>query len=41
MPEDRKETLLAKTPIQRLGRPADMAYASLFLASEAAGWITG
>jgi meso-butanediol dehydrogenase/(S,S)-butanediol dehydrogenase/diacetyl reductase len=30
-----------RTPLPRLGRPADIAHAALFLASDAAEWITG
>ncbi|WP_150294117.1 SDR family NAD(P)-dependent oxidoreductase [Sphingobium estronivorans] len=32
---------LARTPLGRLGEPADIAGAILFLTSPAAGWITG
>jgi len=31
----------ARTPLPRLGRPADIAQAVVFLASDAAEWITG
>jgi NAD(P)-dependent dehydrogenase (short-subunit alcohol dehydrogenase family) len=31
----------ARIPLQRLGTPDDMASAAIFLASEAAGWVTG
>ncbi len=30
-----------KTPLKRLGRPADIAAAALFLACDDSGWITG
>ena len=33
--------MLAKTPLARLGRPEDIAYAALFLCSPAASWISG
>lgn len=33
--------MLARTPLQRLGEPQDMANAALFLCSPAAGWISG
>jgi 3-oxoacyl-[acyl-carrier protein] reductase len=39
---DAQKTELAKAhPVQRLGTPEDVAHAALFLASDAAGWITG
>jgi NAD(P)-dependent dehydrogenase (short-subunit alcohol dehydrogenase family) len=28
-------------PLQRLGEPADIAHAALFLVSDLASWITG
>ena len=34
-------SLVAQTPLGRLGKPEDMAKAVSFLASEDAGWITG
>ncbi|GAB2722685.1 7-alpha-hydroxysteroid dehydrogenase [Halomonas garicola] len=34
-------TMLAHTPINRLGEPGDMANAALFLCSPAASWISG
>lgn len=33
--------MLERTPIKRLGEPADMANAALFLCSPAAAWISG
>ena len=33
--------MLKHTPIKRLGEPADMANAALFLRSPAAAWISG
>lgn len=33
--------MLAHTPLKRLGRPADMANAALFLCSPAASWVSG
>jgi 7-alpha-hydroxysteroid dehydrogenase len=33
--------MLQHTPLQRLGEPADMANAALFLCSSAASWISG
>jgi 3-oxoacyl-[acyl-carrier protein] reductase len=41
LPEDVKDTLLKQIPLGRLGLPADIAEAVRFLASEAAGYITG
>lgn len=36
-----EKTMLAHTPIHRLGEPQDMANAALFLCTPAAGWISG
>jgi 7-alpha-hydroxysteroid dehydrogenase len=33
--------MLKHTPLKRLGEPADMAYAALFLCSPAAAWVSG
>lgn len=33
--------MLTRTPLQRLGEPADIGYAALFLCSPAAAWISG
>ena len=41
IPEAQKPMLVAAHPIQRLGTPEDVADAALFLASDAAAWITG
>lgn len=41
LPENVRESLLASIPLGRLGRPEDVAEAVAFLASEAAGYITG
>jgi NAD(P)-dependent dehydrogenase (short-subunit alcohol dehydrogenase family) len=40
-PHGQRAYLLAKHPIGRLGRPEDVAYAMLFLASEESSFITG
>ena len=39
--EERQGALLERIALRRLGTPADIAWAVLFLASEQAGWITG
>jgi 3-oxoacyl-[acyl-carrier protein] reductase len=41
VPEKVIEQLTARTPLQRLGRPEDIAAAYVFLASEEASFITG
>ena len=38
---DRKERVLSRTPLSRLGEPEDIANAVLFLVSDAAKFITG
>ncbi|MDR3712098.1 MAG: glucose 1-dehydrogenase [Puia sp.] len=38
---DFEKALVASTPLGRLGQPEDIAAAVVFLASDAAGWITG
>lgn len=39
--DGREEALGRELPVGRLGRPEDVAYATLMLASPAAGWLTG
>jgi NAD(P)-dependent dehydrogenase (short-subunit alcohol dehydrogenase family) len=39
--EPNEEAIARVMPLQRLGEPADIAHAAVFLASEQAGWITG
>ena len=39
--EGREEEISARIPLRRLGRPDDIAGAAVFLASDAASWITG
>ena len=41
IPPDLQESLAESHPIRRLGTPEDVAAAALFLASGAAGWISG
>jgi 3-oxoacyl-[acyl-carrier protein] reductase len=41
LPEAQRNALLAKIPLGRLGSPQDIAEAVAFLASPAAGYITG
>jgi NAD(P)-dependent dehydrogenase (short-subunit alcohol dehydrogenase family) len=38
---DRKHRVLSRTPMGRLGEPADVAHAALFLASEQSKFVTG
>jgi NAD(P)-dependent dehydrogenase (short-subunit alcohol dehydrogenase family) len=39
--EPNEGAIAANTPLRRLGEPSDIAAAALFLASDAASWITG
>jgi NAD(P)-dependent dehydrogenase (short-subunit alcohol dehydrogenase family) len=39
--ESNEDAVAAMVPLHRLGEPADIANAALFLASDAASWITG
>jgi 3-oxoacyl-[acyl-carrier protein] reductase len=41
MPEKVRESMIAHTPLRRMGQPDDIANAFLFLASEEAGYISG
>ena len=41
IPENSKKELLNKIPVKKIGKPEDIAYAVLFLASDEAGYITG
>jgi 3-oxoacyl-[acyl-carrier protein] reductase len=41
MPENQQRSLAASYAISRLGEPADIAAAALFLSSDASSWITG
>ncbi len=37
----KRDAILARTPLGRVGEPQDVARAVAFLASDAASWITG
>ena len=39
--EPNEEAVAAHVPMRRLGEPADIASAAVFLSSDAASWITG
>jgi 3-oxoacyl-[acyl-carrier protein] reductase len=41
MPEERRAAMVAQIPVARTGTPAEVAAAVTFLASDAAGFITG
>lgn len=41
LPEEQRNLLMSKIPMQRLGQPEDIAAAVAFLASNEAGYITG
>jgi 3-oxoacyl-[acyl-carrier protein] reductase len=41
LPQELKDSMLARIPLKRLGRAEDVAAAVRFLASEGAGYITG
>ncbi len=38
---ERRQRVIARTPLGRLGEPADIAHAAVFLASDRAKFITG
>jgi 3-oxoacyl-[acyl-carrier protein] reductase len=41
MPKDKVEAIVRSTALNRMGKPEDVAWAVLFLASQQAGYITG
>ncbi|NQZ00503.1 MAG: 3-oxoacyl-ACP reductase FabG [Bdellovibrionales bacterium] len=41
MPEEVLQSIVSKVPVQRMGRPEDIAQTCMFLASEAASYING
>ena len=41
LPEDSKKDLLDRIPVGKIGKPEDIAYAAVFLASDEASYITG
>ena len=41
LPENSKKDLLDRIPINKIGKPEDIAYAAVFLASDEASYITG
>ena len=41
LPDAQKDALLAQIPLGRLGQPEDIAAAVAYLASPAAGYVTG
>ena len=41
MSKEQQQQVAALHPLGRIGRPEDVALATLFLASESASWLTG
>ena len=41
LPENSKKDLLDRIPVNKIGKPEDIAYAAVFLASDEASYITG
>lgn len=40
-PAERERMIISRTPLGRMGRPTDIAYAALYLASDEADYVTG
>jgi len=40
-PEQLEETMYKRYPLKRVGTPEDVAYAAIYLLSEASNWVTG
>lgn len=40
-PEQLEETMYKRYPLKRVGTPEDVAYAAIYLLSEASSWVTG
>jgi NAD(P)-dependent dehydrogenase (short-subunit alcohol dehydrogenase family) len=38
---EKSEQIAASIPLGRIGKPADIAYCALYLASDEAAWVTG
>jgi 3-oxoacyl-[acyl-carrier protein] reductase len=41
MPAETRSALIAQTPLGRAASPEDIASSAVFIASPAAGWVTG
>ena len=38
---EKSDRIAASIPLRRIGRPEDIAYCALYLASDEASWVTG
>jgi NAD(P)-dependent dehydrogenase (short-subunit alcohol dehydrogenase family) len=41
MSDEQIEAYLTKYPLKRFGKPEEIAYASIYLLSDASAWVTG